>query len=163
MLSAHYRQPLDWTEDGVRQAKANLDRLYKALLTLSDVEPEAGEAPADFIAALADDLNTPRALASLYGLANDANKAQTDVDKRDAKGALLACGDMLGLLQQDPEAWFKGGDNGLGAAEIEDLIARRVAARKEKDFAEADRIRDMLAAQGVVLEDTAQGTTWRRT
>ncbi len=162
MLSAHYRQPLDWTEDGVRQAKANLDRLYKALLVLSDVDAEPGDPPADFIAALADDLNTPRTLAAFYSLAGEANKARTDDEKRAAKAALLACGDLLGLLREDPEAWFKGGSDGLGADEIEALIARRVAARKEKDFAEADRIRDMLAAQGVVLEDTAEGTTWRR-
>jgi cysteinyl-tRNA synthetase len=163
MLSTHYRQPLDWTEDGLRQAKGNLDRLYNALRHLSDVETEAGAAPDDFLAALRDDLNTPKALAVLYGLAGVANKAEGAVERKAAKAQLLACGTILGLLQLDPEAWFQGaGGDGLGEAEIEDLISRRVNARKERDFAEADRIRDELAAQGVVLEDTPEGTIWRR-
>ncbi len=162
MLTGHYRQPLDWTADGLRQSKTNLDRLYNALRQLADVQVDQSEADANFIAALEDDLNTPKALAVLYALAGEANKADNADDKVRLKGALLASGAVIGLLQQDPEAWFQEGGDGPEATEIEDLIARRLAARKSKDFAEADRIRDDLAAQGVLLEDGPGGTTWRR-
>jgi cysteinyl-tRNA synthetase len=162
LLSGHYRQPLDWTADGLRQSKTNLDRLYNTLRTLSDVEVEEGKPDTDFLAAVEDDLNTPKALSVLYALAGDANKAEDDTEKARLKSVLLACGAVIGLLEQDPEAWFQAGGTGPDATEIEDLIARRLAARKSKDYAEADRIRDALAAQGVVLEDGPEGTTWRR-
>jgi cysteinyl-tRNA synthetase len=120
---------------------------------------EPAEPPPALLAALEDDLNTPLALVRLHDLATELNKATAPADKARLKAALLASGEVLGLLQQDPEAWLRaGGDD----AAVEDAIARRNAARKARNFAEADRIRAELAAQGIVLEDGPGGTTWRR-
>ena len=166
LLSAHYRQPLDWTDDGLAQAVRMLDRLYGALRTLSDIDADGAAAPdADFLSALNDDLNTPKALAALFELARQANTAGTTADKCRIKGALLASAALMGLLALDPEDWFAGAtDDGDGpdADEIEQLIQARKDARTAKGFAEADRIRDSLAAQGITLEDGADGTKWRR-
>jgi cysteinyl-tRNA synthetase len=150
LLSAHYRQPLDFTRDGIRQAKQTLDRWQRAR---GDAAP--GETPATVLTALEDDLNTPLAIAEMHALADAALKGDGA-----AAASLATAGATLGLLQVPAEDWFRGGD--ADAAEIEDLIAARAAARKGRDFKEADRIRDELAARGVLLEDTAQGTTWRR-
>ncbi|MDR6769973.1 cysteine--tRNA ligase [Azospirillum sp. BE72] len=164
LLSAHYRQPLDFTREGIRQAKGTLDRWYQALRG----EPAAmpGELPFDVLAALEDDLNSPLAIAHLHELATAVNKAKSDAEKAAAKGALLSAGQQLGLLQQDPEAWFRwaptGGAEGLSDTDVEQLIADRKAARAAKNFAEADRIRKDLADKGIVLEDGPQGTTWKR-
>ncbi|MFN4164869.1 MAG: cysteine--tRNA ligase [Ferrovibrio sp.] len=162
LLSAHYRQPLDWTEAGLREAKAQLDRLYRALDVLKDVKASANPAPEAFIAALADDLNTPKALAELHQIANAANKATDPAEQARLKGELLAAGWLLGLLQQDPAAWLKGEVSAdVDVAEIEALIEARKAARGRKDWAESDRIRDELAARGILLEDKAGQTSWR--
>lgn len=162
LLAAHYRQPLDWTEAGLRDAKAQLDRLYRALAALADAPAAEVAAPAAFLAALADDLNTPKALAELHQLANAANKATDAVDRGRLKGELLAAGRLLGLLQQDAAAWLKGEmKDGVDPAEIEALVAARAAARARKDWAESDRIRDQLLARGILLEDKAGQTTWR--
>jgi len=164
LLAAHYRQPLDWSDAGLREAKAQLDRLYRALLALgSGPVDQAVRPPQDFLAALADDLNTPRAISELHALANAANKATGQAEKDRIRAELLAAGRMLGLLQQDPAAWFQQGETGAIAADaIEAAIARRRAARAEKNWAESDRIRDELAAGGVLLEDKGGVTTWRR-
>jgi cysteinyl-tRNA synthetase len=139
LLSAHYRQPLPWTEALVAQAKATLDRLYRAA-----GEAEAGDVDEGVLEALRDDLNTPLALSRLAALEG---------------GALRASARLIGLLQSSSEAWFQGGGN---SETIEARIAERAEAKKNRDFATADRIRDELKSQGVVLEDGPSGTTWRR-
>lgn len=159
MLSTHYRAPLDWTRAGCEQAKQSLDRLYTALRALEGVEVGDASIPDALLAALEDDLNTPLALSVLHELAGEANKA-ADGEKGRIKGALLAGAGLLGLLLQDPEAWFKAGTD--NAAGIEALIEKRLQARTDKNFALADQIRDDLAAQGVILEDGPGGTTWKR-
>jgi cysteinyl-tRNA synthetase len=166
LLSAHYRQPLDWTEEGLQEARKKLDRLYGALRELSDVEenPDEGEF-LSFVQELEDDLNTPGALAQLFELAHQAHKAgDTVYERRRIKTQLLKAGRLLGLLHQAPEAWFGWApprDDLMPAAEIEALIAQRAEARKSKKWAESDRIRDLLKGRGVLVEDSKDGQRWR--
>ncbi|MGA9582870.1 MAG: cysteine--tRNA ligase [Allosphingosinicella sp.] len=166
LLSAHYRQPLEWSPQLIGQSKATLDRLYRSLLPPVTKRGEGDIAEVE--AALCDDLNTPLALARLGELARLG-----DVEATKRAGALL------GLLQQDPVEWFQGAaepESGrvdprlredsagfaLGAADVQLRIDRRSEAKKARDFGEADRIRAELAEQGILLEDGPQGTTWRR-
>ncbi len=161
MLTAHYRDPIDFTAERLAQAKQNLDRYYLALRGVAEVVPVGGDLPHSVRAALEDDLNTPLALTALHELLTELNKAETAADRARLKDALLAGGLVLGLLHQDPEAWLRGGAQATG--EIESLISARNAARKAKNFAEADRIRTDLALKGIVLEDKPDGSTlWRR-
>jgi cysteinyl-tRNA synthetase len=140
LLSAHYRQPLAWTEDLIARSKATLDRLYRAA-----GNAEAGEPDEAVIEALSDDLNTPLALSRMAAI--------------DDPATLRASGALLGLIQQIADDWFQaGGDAGA----IEAKIVERAEAKKNRDFATADRIRDELKADGILLEDSAGGTTWRR-
>ena len=156
LLSAHYRKPLDWTEEGVRQARRTLDRFYGALREWRHIAPDPDATPPPrFLEALCDDLNTPQALAELHAL------LRSNADPAQIKGQILASGSLMGLLQQDPESWFQAG-SGISQDEIEAKISARNAARKERDFARADAIRDELAKAGIVLEDTAKGTEWKR-
>ncbi len=160
MLMTHYRDPLDWTAERLAEAKHALDRFYLALRQVENVESIPG-ASARVEAALLDDLNTPLALAGLHDVLTELNKATERTEQARLKGELLAGGDVLGLLQQDPESWLKGGDR--EASEIDALVAERNAARKARDFAKADRIRNQLAIRGIILEDKPDGTTsWRR-
>ena len=166
LLTGHYRQPLDWNEDVVTDARKKLDRLYGALRELGEVEAAPGVgAPQAFVAALEDDLNTPMALAELFELAREANKATDAADKARIKAQLLDAGLLLGLLQQGHEAWFAyappATENTLDTAAIEALITERVAARAAKNWAESDRIRDVLNGMGVTIEDSKDGMRWR--
>ncbi len=165
MLLTHYRQPFDWTLEGLNGARQALNRLYTALWHAGDMEAEI-EPSREFMAALEDDLNTPLAISHLHALATALNKAEADEERKRLKGALLAGGDLLGVLTLEAEDWLKWRPEGR-AAEVDEqalanLIALRLEARKEKNYTEADRIREELKAKGIVLEDTPGGTTWRR-
>jgi cysteinyl-tRNA synthetase len=165
MLATHYRQPIDWTKAGMQQARESLDRLYRTLKAFADIETDEADVPESVLDPLLDDLNTPLALAALHELATRANKAKNDPTRGKYKALLLAGGKALGLFGSDPDDWLKrrdGNADGPTEAEIEQFIADRIAARQNKDFGEADRIRGTLAAQGIILEDGPQGTTWRR-
>jgi cysteinyl-tRNA synthetase len=156
MLKTHYRHPLDWTLEGMAEAKADLDRLYLALRNAEDIEAEANHGVPDEVeAALLDDLNTPKAIAALHAVAGDLNKSPSVA----AKSALLAAGGALGIFHSSPNDWFQG----EASDDIEGLISARLEARSEKRWADADRIRDELAEAGIILEDKPDGTTeWRR-
>tara|TARA_R100000657_G_C4653808_1_gene97930 strand:- start:429 stop:1040 length:612 start_codon:yes stop_codon:yes gene_type:complete len=164
LLSAQYRSELDFSKELLTQAKASLDSLYTALRELSDVavvECDIREQPA--YKALLDDVNTPIAIAELHQLAKQLNKAGAP-EKSALKSALLRCGELMGLLQEEPESWFKtgAGDDAMPAAEIEALIAERVQAKLDKNYSRADEIREALKTAGVALEDSREGTSWRR-
>ncbi len=152
LLQTHYRQPLDFTKAGIAEARKTLDRWYRAA---AEAGTAAATPPVAVVEALCDDLNTPQAVAELHRLAAAGEGA-----------AFLAGARFLGLLGQDPDAWFKWqppkAAGGLDDGAIEALIAERADARKAKNFKRSDEIRDQLAADGVVLEDGAGGTTWRR-
>jgi cysteinyl-tRNA synthetase len=160
LLASHYRQPLAWTDEVVAQARAALDTLYGALRRSADVAADdCGPSPG-FLEALCDDLNTPRANAELFSLARRLETG-SPAEKALAKGQLLASGGLAGFLQADPEAWFHRGADKALAARVEDLIARRVAARAAKDWPTADAIRAELTALNVEVMDNATGATWR--
>lgn len=161
LLSAHYRQPLDWSAAAVEQAVRTLDRLYGTLRDLEDVDAVA-QMPASIEEALDDDLNTPQALAEIARIAGDARKAESLDERCRLKAELLGAGLALGLLQQAPAAWFARGTDAGDDARIQALIDERGAAKKARDFSRADAIRDQLAAEGIVLEDTPQGVRWKR-
>ena len=167
ILTSQYRSPLNYDEEHLDNARGALTRFYTALRGLPVAAPVTGEvAEEKFHAAMHDDFNTPEALAAMFELVRDINRARTEDAVRAAGlGAMLRhLGGMLGLLQDDPEAYLRGGNDGAGSgdADIEALIAQRTQAKQARNWAEADRLRDVLKAQGVVLEDGPGGTTWRR-
>ncbi len=164
-LTTHYHQPFNFTFEGLNQAKAALDKFYNALRQNADVKAEKTAPNAKLMEALADDINTPLALSVLHEIVNNLNKAETMEDKAKYKSELLASADVLGLLYQEPEVWFKGGageKGGMSEADIEAKIAERLAAKKNKDYALADQIRNELKEAGIILEDTPSGTSWKR-
>ena len=172
MLSSHYRSPLNYSEDHLRQADASVRRLYTALRGLDGpptepdpIEPD-GDWLARFRAAMDDDFNTPEAISVLFDLAHEIHRARAvEPDRaRALAGTLRALGAVLGLLGADADAWLRGASTGGSPddGEIEAMIARRTEARARRDWGEADRLRDELAAAGIILEDGAQGTAWRR-
>ena len=166
LLSAHYRQPLDWSRKGLMQAKRGLDRLYGVLDDLSDTHdtPYAPGLLDAFKMALSDDLNFPGAIAELFQLAKAARQAGTIADRASYKAALREAGDLLGLLQQAPADWFgRPTDKDSDTVKIERLVEERFAARSGRDYVTADQIRAELAALGVTVEDHADGSAWRRT
>jgi cysteinyl-tRNA synthetase len=161
LLSAHYRQPLDWSEGVIEQSVRTLDRLYGTLRDLADVEADAAVIPDTVEQALADDLNTPLALAELQRIAADARRSE-GAERGSIKAQLLGAGRALGLLQQAPEAWFARGVSADDDSRIQALVEERVAAKAARDFARADAIRKQLADEGIALEDTPQGCRWKR-
>jgi len=167
ILTSHYRSPLNYDDEHLDNARAALMRLYTALRGLPIVElPTALRFRDRFDAAMDDDFNTPEALAVLFDLAREINRLRADDEAAAAVlgTELRALGHAIGLLGEDPEDYLRGGTDAEGPsdAEIEALIQRRADARKAKDFTDADRIRDELQAAGILLEDGAGGTSWRR-
>ena len=159
-LTTHYHQPFNFTFAGLEQAKAVLDKFYNALLKNKDIEVKGKKVNQKVLDALTDDLNTPLALTVLHEIVGNLNKAESDEEKAELKAELMYSAELLGLLYQEPEAWFKGDSS--NDQEIEDLINKRIEAKKNKDWATADKIRNDLKEQGIVLEDTPTGTTWKR-
>jgi cysteinyl-tRNA synthetase len=168
LLTAHNRQPLDWTDRLLQESRRRLDRMYAALrdggIAGPGVPPGDADLPVGVLAALEDDINTPEALAQLAEFVRGVNRS-TDADERRRHAAQLRAGGwLLGLLQRDPEQWFAGAVSagGLADADIEGRLREREQFRAERRFADADRIRDELADHGIVIEDGAGGTRWRR-
>lgn len=179
LLSAHYRQPLEWSDGLIERSVRTLDRLYGTLRDLGEVQAEP-RIPANIEAALDDDLNTPAALAEIARIASEARKAISPEEKAGLKAQLLGAGRVLGLLQQMPDDWFKrirtispttiatgevataNLSVSISDAQINALINERIAAKQARDFARADAIRDQLADEGILLEDTPQGVRWKR-
>ncbi len=168
LLSGHYRQPLDWTDMLIEQSVRTLDRLYGTLRDLgdsaaADIAVDANAAIPQVIEdALDDDLDTPKVLAEIAGIAAAARKATTAEERAAQKAALLGAGRALGLLQMKPADWFARGADNSNDARIQALVDERNAAKAVRDFARADAIRNALADAGIALEDTAQGVRWVR-
>ena len=164
LLSGHYRQPLDWTPELIEQSRKALDRLYGALRRAKTVEAGESEPSDEVMAALSDDLNTPLAVSGFFELSSAIERAVTAGDEPAItanKGRLLASAGLLGFLQADPDAWFEGDADDDLKAKVEDLLARRIAARTAKDWTAADAIRAEIDALGVVVMDGPAGATWR--
>ena len=164
LLSAHYRSSLNFSKELLDQSENALNGLYNALRKVETVGADLPETleQENWYAALCDDLNTPLAISELHQLVSELNKAD-DSNKAALKGRIMACAELLGILQVAPSDWLRGDDSqGLSAEAIDALVAERVEAKKAKNYARADAIRAELTEAGVVLEDSPSGTTWRR-
>jgi cysteinyl-tRNA synthetase len=167
LLLGQYRSPLAWSEDLLKQASASLDRLYGALLECDDTDTAldykglpVSAYPEPVLEALADDLNTPEALAAMHAIAGNIHRTQDPQERKSLRQQLLAGGWLLGILESTSSEYFQGTST-LAAADIEKLIQERNAARENRDFARADEIRDLLQSRGIELEDTRGGTRWK--
>jgi len=169
LVASHYRSPINYSEDSLIEARAGLERFYSALRPYAAVPAtdfvDMGGSPyyQAFVEAMNDDFNTRVALASLYDLVRELNSCKDPDQAQRLAGELKAMGEILGILREDPEQFLQAGsDDTISAGAVEALIQERLDAKKAKNFARADEIRDELQAQGVVLEDSPQGTQWRR-
>lgn len=168
LLSGHYRSPLDWSPENLKQAKSAMDGFYSALRRVAEVEAKADAAVSEkLLTALEDDLNTPIAIAELHAISRALNKTEDPAEQAELKGRLLNSASLMGLLAQDPEDWFRwqpaaSQQGGLSDDDIDALIVERKEVRAAKNWARADEIRDILNEEGIVLEDGPQGTTWKR-
>jgi cysteinyl-tRNA synthetase len=163
LLSAHYRQSVDWTDETVAQAEKTIDRIYSTLRDVKDLAIDDDIAIDDeFLAALDDDLNTPKAFARINQLAKLLANAKTTTEQSKLKSTLLKSSALLGVLQTEPEAWFAQKQVGGEAikTQVEQLIVERNQARTDKNWGRSDEIRDELDALGVILEDSPEGTRW---
>ena len=162
LLSAHYRQPLNWTKEIIDQNSKMLDRLYRSLKDLQDVELTSENLSNDVMESLLDDLNTPKLLAHLNTLTNKLSTANKD-EKINIKNNLIAAGKILGIMKEDPDVWLGyNQSSNPEKEEIEGSINQRTEARRDKDFKLADEIRDKLKIKGIEIEDTNNGTIWRK-
>ena len=172
MLLTHYRQPLDWTVEGLDRARLSLNRIYNALWKAQEVSIGNNPNPSkDFLKDLCDDLNTPLAISRLFNLANNLNKVKNIGEKKKIKSDLIANGNLLGILRYGPEEWFQDSSNKDSEARktgeqddakwIHAQIDARNQARKKKDFSTADKIRKQLLSKGIVLEDDGAGSKWK--
>jgi cysteinyl-tRNA synthetase len=167
LIASHYRSPVNYSKENLASAHQALTRFYTALRDLPIAETFSDNAyQTRFIAAMNDDFNTPEALAVLFDLAREINRVRTvDIATAGQLGAQLkALGELLGILQGNPETFLQASDSAsaMNAAEIENLIKARITARQDKNWAEADRVRKQLTDMGIILEDDANGTKWRR-
>jgi len=173
LLSSHYRSPINYSEDNLVEARQGLERFYFALQNFADItatvqsQLESSEYYPRFVAAMDDDFNTREAFSVMYDLVRELNTvAREDQSKATIlAGELKALGEILGVLQEHPEVFLKGSVqdcSGLSDTEIDDLVAEREAAKLNKNYARADEVREELKEQGVVLEDSREGTRWRR-
>jgi cysteinyl-tRNA synthetase len=174
LISSHYRSEIDYSQESLQEARNGLDRFYNALKDFADAPAAAGDALQNssyydrFVQAMDDDFNTREALSAMFDLVRALNGESDAGIKQRLAGELKALGQLLGLLQQNPRAYLQRGgspqssSDAIDSARIEALIAERLQARKDKNFARSDQIRDELKGQGIVLEDGAGGTTWRR-
>ena len=162
LLSAHYRQPLNWTKEIIEQNSKMLDRFYRTLKDLQNIEISSDSLSDEIMESLLDDLNTPKVLAQLNTLSNKLSSASNE-EKIIIKNNLIAAGKILGIMLADPEVWLGyNQSSNPQKGEIEGLINQRNEARRDKDFKLADEIRDKLKQQGIEIEDTKSGTIWRK-
>ncbi len=165
MLTTHYRSPLDFSDAALEGARAGLDRLYETMRRLQGEHDMTADdeltLPDAFVAAMNDDFNTPEALAALFDCSRRINKGlDHDEDAAVDAAQFVAMCCVLGIVQQSADNWFQGDD--VDVAAIEALIAERLQAKREKDYARADAIRAQLLEQGIIVEDTPTGSTWKK-